>query len=469
MKYVAIYARISRDDLSDEEMKLSREKVLSLSKIKDRIKTLTTEFEENREPDWILENVYWDIESGYSSEREDLIKMFNKVERGLINVVFIKEIGRVARDPLISIPLINLAEAQKIELYSLRLGKYETKTRQMWMFDVFYNDAEYHMTKDRYKIETLSKAKQGFKLTGVPLGYKMIDKIPIVQEKEADIVKKMFQLALKGESLNNIAKKHNMGYTTVKQILMNKTYIGINVYGKYIYFQGKRIKTNDDIIEVPGNWESIIDHDTFYSVQEIIEKRSFKKIRITDNEKYLLGGVVFCYCGWKLYGTTLRNNQYYVCSNKKICRCKMKRADVLEKEVIKKIEDEISNLDHDVYDPNSKIRIRLNQLLNDNIKLENDKNDLAHKFIKVKNNDFMIDKILEEQSKIDNSILSNTEEIKRLQYILSSEQATENKKDILKKVIDFYYEKDRIKLKKLLQLAIEVRFENNYRFEIYFL
>lgn len=27
MKYVAIYARISRDDLSDEEMKLSREKV----------------------------------------------------------------------------------------------------------------------------------------------------------------------------------------------------------------------------------------------------------------------------------------------------------------------------------------------------------------------------------------------------------------------------------------------------------
>ena len=92
MKYVAIYARISRDDLSDEEMKLSREKVLSLSKIKDRIKTLTTEFEENREPDWILENVYWDIESGYSSEREDLIKMFNKVERGLINVVFIKEI-----------------------------------------------------------------------------------------------------------------------------------------------------------------------------------------------------------------------------------------------------------------------------------------------------------------------------------------------------------------------------------------
>ena len=266
MKYVAIYARISRDDLSDEEMKLSREKVLSLSKIKDRIKTLTTEFEENREPNWILENVYWDIESGYSSEREDLIKMFNKIERGLINVVFIKEIGRVARDPLISIPLINLAEAQKIELYSLRLGKYETKTRQMWMFDVFYNDAEYHMTKDRYKIETLSKAKQGFKLTGVPLGYKMIDKIPIVQEKEAAIVKEMFQLALKGESLNNIAKKHNMGYTTVKQILMNKTYIGINVYGKYIYFQGKRIKTNDDIIEVPGNWESIIDRDTFYSV-----------------------------------------------------------------------------------------------------------------------------------------------------------------------------------------------------------
>ena len=163
MKYVAIYARISRDDLSDEEMKLSREEVLSLSKIKDRIKTLTTEFEENREPDWILENVYWDIESGYSAQREDLMKMFTKVEKGLINVVFIKEIGRVARDPLISIPLINLAEAQKIELYSLRLGKYETKTRQMWMFDVFYNDAEYHMTKDRYKIETLSKAKQGGK------------------------------------------------------------------------------------------------------------------------------------------------------------------------------------------------------------------------------------------------------------------------------------------------------------------
>ena len=161
MKYVAIYARISRDDLSDEEMKLSREKVLSLSQIKDRIKTLTTEFEENREPNWILENVYWDIESGYSSEREDLIKMFNKIERDLINVVFIKEIGRVARDPLISIPLINLAESPKIELYSLRLGKYETKTRQMWMFDVFYDDAEYYMTKADIKLKHSVKQNKG--------------------------------------------------------------------------------------------------------------------------------------------------------------------------------------------------------------------------------------------------------------------------------------------------------------------
>lgn len=469
MKYVAIYARISRDDLTDEEMRLSRDEVLTLSKIKDRIKTLQTEFNENKESDWILENVYWDIESGYSSEREDLLKMFNRIERGLINLVFIKEIGRVARDPLISIPLINLAESQKIELYSLRLGKYETRSRQMWMFDVFYNDAEYHMTKDRYKIETLGKAKQGFKLTSVPLGYKMINKIPIIQEKEAEMVKNIFSLALKGVSLNKIAKDYEMAYQTVKQILQNKMYIGINVYGKYIYFQGKRIKSNDKIIETPGNWESIIDDKIFYAVQEILNKRSYKKIRITENNNYLLGGIVYCYCGWKLYGMQTRNIQYYVCSNKKQCKCKMKRADIFELEVIKKIESEIENLNHKEFNPNSKIYTRVKKLESDNLKLQIEKEDLAYKLIKVKNNDFMIDKLLDEQSKIDSNIKSNNEEILRLNKVTSSQESNINKKEVLKKVIDFYYENDKKKLKKLLQLAVEIRFENNYRFEVYFL
>ena len=81
-----------------------------------------------------------------------------------------------------------------------------------------------------------------------------------------------------------------------------------------------------------------------YVMIQVTDDPRFYPDPLTDNEKYLLGGVVFCYCGWKLYGTTLRNNQYYVCSNKKICRCKMKRADVLEKEVIKKIEDDASSL-----------------------------------------------------------------------------------------------------------------------------
>lgn len=157
------------------------------------------------------------------------------------------------------------------------------------------------------------KALRGGYQSKPPLGYKMENKIPVIVEKQADIVRKIFHDYLDGRDETSIARELNdCGYKTsrgkafdnrgIQYILENPFYIG-KVRWNYIEKHGSRNSNDEnDVIIADGKHEPIISYEEFKKVQER-RQREYKppRRRSTSTTKHWVTGVLKCgYCGASL-------------------------------------------------------------------------------------------------------------------------------------------------------------------------
>jgi len=99
-----------------------------------------------------------------------------------------------------------------------------------------------------------NKFNQGIHITKAPKGYKLINKKLIINEKEAEEVRKIFEKFLNSDiSLTQLAKNHGMTTAGIKKLLKNTTYCG------KVKFAGQ---------ESPGQHQPIIEEDLFQNVQK---------------------------------------------------------------------------------------------------------------------------------------------------------------------------------------------------------
>ena len=192
-------------------------------------------------------------------------------------------------------------------------------------------------------------------------GYDIVDKKYVINEREAVIVRKIFDMYIEGMSYINIALNLNMkGYqtkrnkpfakTSVMSILENEKYTG-----KYIFNKGT--KGNHRIIR-----EDMIVHEN--AIPQIISKEIFdkamqrkktkKNAENTAKNMYLLSGLIKCQCGGTYTGFTsiktkngiTYKNGYYKCNNhNKLKNCSMPflKQDLLESKIIKILTEELLN------------------------------------------------------------------------------------------------------------------------------
>ena len=188
---------------------------------------------------------------------------------------------------------------------------------------------------------------------GTPLlGYKVKGKKYVIEEKEAEIVKIIFDMTLKGYGYKEIRNYLNLnGYTRADgrhftthfyDILRNRKYIGEYVYNRSQEkdMNGKRNnhknKPNSEIIRIPNGIPRIIDDFTFFKVQEILDERKVKGWANVPRRKYMLSGILRCaICGKSISGATgkCRDHTYrhYVCVEKKnACETRAINAEYLE-------------------------------------------------------------------------------------------------------------------------------------------
>jgi len=163
------------------------------------------------------------------------------------------------------------------------------------------------------------------------LGYtKNEEKKLVIDEVEAEIVKRIFREYIEGASLLQIGKglerdgiktaagKSKWRPETIKNILRNEKYMGDALLQKTYtvdFLSKKRIKNNGIIPQyyVEGSHDAIIPKDIFMRVQEEILRRANlagdgHKKRVYSS-KYAMSGIVYCGCCGDVYRRVKWNNR----------------------------------------------------------------------------------------------------------------------------------------------------------------
>jgi site-specific DNA recombinase len=165
-----------------------------------------------------------------------------------------------------------------------------------------------------------------------PLGYDIgPDKKYTINEHEAAAVRLIYQRKLEGRSYSQISTELNdLGYRTKKgrafgsnslhDILRNEKYIGNYIYRKTSPHNSRVAADPLATIRVEGVLPAIIDTDTWYKVQELMDGR--KALPRAGGTVYLLTGLARCpECGQALVGGAEyhkgKQYSYYRCNHAK--------------------------------------------------------------------------------------------------------------------------------------------------------
>lgn len=233
-----------------------------------------------------------------------------------------------------------------------------------------------------------------------PLGYNVENGKLVINESEAVIVRKIFEMSADGYGYNNILKELNKcGYKTkygkpfgknsLYELIRNERYYGCYIYNKCAKRDSQnrrnshKYKDESEIIRIENGNPAIIS-------KELWERANIsREITARTNSKakypYLLSGLLYCgECGAKMHGNRRKygSSGYntYRCNkqaNQLNCTCKEIRSDTLEQFVIDTL------IEH-FFSPNiiEIITEQVNDLIKEKASAENEKTLTAKSTLK---------------------------------------------------------------------------------------
>lgn len=320
---VGLYIRLSREDGDKEESS-------SVTNQREILKRYVSE----QENFFIVKEYVDDGWTGTNFDRPKFKEMIEDIEAGIIDTVITKDLSRLGRERLgvghyteIYFPEHNvryIALLDNIDTYI------DSGMNDMAPFKGVINDMYVRDISKKIRSSLIERKKAGnFLGVTAPYGYK---KDPnnkfhlVINEKEAEIVKRVFRLYLEGNGLTRIAQiltkdgvpvpgeSRDIGktrktalysswkQTTIRRILDNRVYLGELVQfkrRKINYKSKRRINVPEEERYIcKGTHEAIIDEEDFNTVQNILKKnKSFKGTK----HDYLFKGLLYCAeCGARL-------------------------------------------------------------------------------------------------------------------------------------------------------------------------
>lgn len=369
-KLIAIYCRVSTEEQSENGYSIDEQERL----LEEWCKKMG----------YVIYKCYSDrgISGKNIKDRPALKELLSDAKAGKFDMVISWKINRVSRKLEDVLKIVNLLEKNNITFKSYS-EPFETDTpagRMQFQMMALIGEFERGTIAQNVKMGMIAKAKSGNWCGGRVLGYDLVpnnspeeekkgkNKLKI-NEKEAEIVRFIFNEYSKGKGYKAITNKMNkLGYKTkkgnnfsvgsIRDILTNPVYIGEIRYNvRQNWSEKRRRNINPNPIRVKGKHEAIIDRELWDKVQLILESKKGKPSRIYDGE-YPLTGILRCpKCGAgmvisrttnTLADGTKKRIAYYCCGNWKnkgtsVCNSNTIRVDKANEYVFKKIEELVSN------------------------------------------------------------------------------------------------------------------------------
>jgi len=368
----ALYIRLSREDEQEGP-----------SQSVTNQKSLLDDFvSKHRLP---VHDVY--IDDGYSGtnfDRPAFQRMIADIEAKKVNLVITKDLSRLGRDYILTGHYMERYFPEKQVRYISLLDGIDTGTEStandITPFRAIMNDMYARDISRKIKSVKRDKQRKGQFIGGKPMyGYKMhpTEKNRIViDEDAAQVVRRIFALALEGMSCRKIAVLLNgEGIPTpsaycgrkiskpgpytglwsserISDMLQNETYIGNMVQGRQIKISYKskkcRKQNREDWVIVEGTHEPIVDGEAFRKVQLLLQSRRHTRSRTHD---FLLKGLVFCHeCGYPLAVINRKNTAgedrlFFICRTYQrfpksgVCSCHSIKEQAVTEAVLAKVRE----------------------------------------------------------------------------------------------------------------------------------
>ena len=340
-KITALYERLSRDD----ELQGESNSIVNQKKILEEYASKNN-----------LSNIIHFTDDGISGtqfDRPGFMAMMNGVNSGNIGCIIVKDMSRLGRDYLKVGQCMEILRQKGVRLIAINDN-----------VDSFYREDDFtpfrSIMNEWYARDTSRKIQSTFKSKGEsgkhtastpPYGYIKDEKDKdkwIVDEKAAEIVRRIFNLTMQGNGPYRIAKileaekidipayhQQKLGYglhqsknfehpyrwcsSTIASILKKEEYLGHTVNFKTRkHFKDKKSKyvSEDNWLIFENTHEAIIDQETFDNVQRI--RGNVKRYPDGWGEYHPLTGLMYCAdCGSKMYvhrTSNYKNIPYYNCS-----------------------------------------------------------------------------------------------------------------------------------------------------------
>ncbi|MCM1323416.1 MAG: recombinase family protein [Acetobacter sp.] len=251
--------------------------------------------------------------SGGTLERPALKRLLEDVEKGLINMIVVYKIDRLSRSLIDFAKLMEVLDRNQCSFVSVtqNFNTYDSMGRLMLNVLLSFAQFEREVITERIRDKVAASKKKGMWMGGVvPLGYDIVNKKMVVNEKEAKIVRLIFEQYLIYRSEVGVKDWLNQNDYTTKNKKMF-THINVSKILKNILYTGK-IAYKDNVYK--GQHQAIISQELFDEVQKI--KNTNRAGRLAPSrfkEHALLKGLLECECCQRAMISTVsnKNNNVY--------------------------------------------------------------------------------------------------------------------------------------------------------------
>jgi site-specific DNA recombinase len=273
----AIYIRVSTDAQREEGYSIDAQKEML---------TAYCASKNIKDYDYYIDGGY----TGSNIERPELQRLIGDVKNGTVNCVLVYKLDRLSRSQKDTLYLIeDVFNPRGVDFVSLNESMDTATPLGRLMLGILsaFAQLERENIRERTRMGMKERVKAGLWMGGgrVPFGYDYDKEQGIlVPNKDAETVRKIYDLYLEGYSCAKIAQMVGLKYEKLTtQILTRKSNAGFIVY-------------NDE--EYIGRHEPIVSLETYQKAMDYMVSRSV--LRPSDSN-YLLTGLLYCgKCGAKM-------------------------------------------------------------------------------------------------------------------------------------------------------------------------
>lgn len=290
-----------------------------------------------RHPEYKFVDIYADegITGTSMEKRDDFRRMLRDCKKGLIDRIIVKSMSRFARNTEEMLTALRALEQMEVSVYFEEQGL-DTKSMNSEMFATFPGmiaQQESVSISQNMRWSYKKRMESGeFNCCAPAYGFDLINGKLVINETEAAVIRRIFDLYLQGIGMQTIANilnnegvrrqygREKWHHTTVNYVLNNERYKGDALLQKQITtqtlpFKKQRNHGEQPMYYVENSNPAIVSQETYEAVQALIKSRQPSCKR--KAKTYPLTRTLLCPdCGHTFRRQVVNGTAYWLCAAK---------------------------------------------------------------------------------------------------------------------------------------------------------